>query len=202
MPEQGSILEDIWAGLAYALRTPPIPALLLIVIAEMPGGVIITLIPVYARDVLEVGPIGFGVLSASLGAGFLAGSMVATAVGDFPRKGLVLLVTAAMWDVSMATFAFSRVYPLSAALLFIMGVGGAIHVNLLITMLQTRASDEMRGRVMSIYSLALASLPLGFILGGALAALVSNEFALVVSGLLSTPLIIVVYLRSPHLRQA
>ena len=55
---------------------------------------------------------------------------------------------------------------------------------------------------MSIYSLALASLPLGFILGGAGAAVVSNEFALVVGALLATLLIAVVYLRSPGLRQS
>ena len=144
---------------------------------------------------------GFGILSASLGAGFLAGSVIGTIVDDFPRKGLALVVTAAMWDASMAAFAISRVFPLSATLLFIMGVGGAIHVNLLITLLQTRASDEMRGRVTSIYSLALASLPLGFILGGTLAAMVSNEFALVAGALLATPTITVIYLRSPHLRR-
>ena len=78
----------------------------------------------------------------------------------------------------MAAFGLSRSFPLSAGILFVMGVSGAFHANTITTLTQLSAAEYMRGRVIGLYHIAEASLPLGFIVGGALAA-VSNEFALV-----------------------
>ena len=134
-------------------------------------------------------------------AGFLVGSIAASLVGDIPRKGLVILVTGMTWDALMATFGFSRSFPLSLSLLFLMGVAGSVHVNAITTLLQLSAEQHMRGRIMGLYHIAQASFPLGFIIGGALAAGVSNEFALVLGAVVSTPVLLLVYARSPALRR-
>ena len=163
---------------------------------------VIPLMPVYARDVLDVGASGFGILAASMGAGFVVGSLLTSLVGNIPRKGLALIVVAPMWDVPMAVFAFSTVFPLSAALLFIMGVGGAIWINLLVTLLQTLSADHMRGRVMGLHSIANQFAPLGIMMAGALAVAVNKEFALLMGAALGTPVGVAIYLGSPALRRA
>ena len=84
--------------------------------------------PVYADSVLNVGAPGYGIMSGALGAGFLFGSLATTTLLDFPKKGLALIITALLWDVSSIMFGFSRSYPLSLALLFLMRLGGAVYI--------------------------------------------------------------------------
>ena len=122
--------------------------------------------------------------------------------GDIPTKALVLLIAGAFWDGPMVVFAFSRIFVLSVALVFVMGAGAAIWVNLTVTLLQTFSNDEMRGRVMGLLLIANQTAPLGIILAGALASAVSNEFALVVGAVFATPVSVIVFLRSPALRRA
>ena len=199
--ERASLFASISAGLAYARRTPPITALLIIVLTRLTAGFIIPLIPVYARDVLDVGAAGFGALMALQAIGFLVGSVAASLMGDVPRKGLIILGTAVTWDALMVAFGFSRSFPLSLGLLFVMGIAAAVHENAITTMLQLSAAEHIRGRIMRLYHIAQASFPLGFIIGGALAAGVSNEFALVLGAVVSTPVLLLVYARSPALRR-
>lgn len=197
-----SIREDIVAGLKYTRQTQPILGILLITAVAVFATAIFPLMPVYARDVLNVGASGFGIMSAALGAGFLVGSFLTVFAGNIPRKGLLLVATGAVWDVSMALFGFSRIFPVSVALIFIQGVGGAFFFTVSITMLQSYSSDEMRGRVMSLHGLANSTVPLGMIVGGAVAETISNEFALSLGILIATPVGIVIYLTSPAFRRA
>lgn len=197
----GSMLQDLKGGLEYVRRTPPIPALLLVTMTQFPGGVIIPLMPVYARDVLVVGPVGLGVMGSALGAGFLIGSLAASPLQNIKRKGFALVWTAMLWDAAMVGFGFSREFPLSVALLFVMGFGGALHFVFLVTLFQTLATDEMRGRVMSVFGLITAAFPLGFVLGGALAQAFGNETAIILGMVGSTPVLALIYISSPALRR-
>ena len=137
-------LRQVREGLAYVAKTPPLPALMVITVTQLPAGVVTPLIPVYARDVLEVGAPGYGMLSGLLGAGFLVGALATSVVQDFPKKGLALIVTAICWDAGALVFGFSRAFPLSLAMMFVMGVAGAVHSIFLLTLFQTIASDQMQ----------------------------------------------------------
>ena len=79
-----------------------------------------------------------------------------------------LVWTGMLWDVAMV-IGFLRSYPLSVALLFVMGFGGWLHTVFLVTLFQTIPTEEIRGRVVSVFGLIGARFPLGFLLGGALA---------------------------------
>ena len=105
-------------------RMPALATTTIFVVALIP------LLPVYARDVLDVGSSGFGILGSALGVGFLIGSIVISMAGDIPKKAVVLLIAGAFWDGPMIAFAFSRIFVLSVALVFVMGIGAAIWVNL------------------------------------------------------------------------
>ena len=199
---ESAFVREILAGLRHARRNEPILGILITWSTIIFSTAVWPLIPVYARDVLEVGPTGLGLLSASIGAGFLVGSLLAVLAGNAPHKGKLTVISAAMWNVPMAIFGFSRLFPLSVCLVFVMGIGGSVFSILTVTLLQMYSDDDMRGRIMSIHSFANATLPLGMILGGVLAQAVSNEFALILGAVVATPLSVIVYLRTPALRRA
>ena len=73
-------------------------------------------------------------------------------------------------------------------------------VTLLITLIQQLTAHEMRGRVLGLHQIAFSAMPIGFIVGGALAQAVSNEFALIFGALMGTPVILVLFVRMPSLR--
>ena len=198
-----SALRDVREGLAYARRTQPLPWLIVLVMSQnLLGVAIFPLMPVYARDVLDVGVTGFGVMGAVFGAGLLCSSVIVMVFGVHRRRSMVLLVTGAVWDIGMVAFGFSRSYPLSLAALFMMGLAGTIWVNAVLTMFQRAATEHMRGRVMSLYVLAMNMFPLGWLYGGAVAAWIGNEEALLISALGGTPVLLVALFLSPRLRAA
>ena len=164
------------------------------------GTAVIPLLPVYGRDVLDAGPAGYGVLVASLAVGYLLGSLLMTASGDLRNKGVWLLVTAAVWDIGAVAFGFSRIFPLSVLILLVMGVGGSMFVTLLVALIQQLTVHEMRGRMLGLYQMAFSAMPIGFVVGGALAQTVSNEFALIFGAVMGTPVMLVLFLRVPALR--
>ena len=183
------------------MRTnPAIRVLLVLEMTTIFAVAIFPMMPVYARDVLDVGATGFGILSASLGAGFMVGSVIATTLGGVSRKFKIMLIFVTLWDGPMAIFAFSSIFPLSVTLVFIMGIGGAVWNNFIITALQTVSDDEIRGRVMSIHTIVNQFVPLGWMISGTLASVISIEFPLLMGAALGTPVAVLIYLRSPALR--
>ena len=200
VPRGEPLLGQLYDGVRYAVKTPPLLALVVVAATQFPAGMITPLVPVYAREVLDVGAAGYGVMEAFLGVGFLVGALITSSIPDFGKKGLVLLVTALCWDAGALAFGFSRSFPLSVGMLFVMGVAGAIHVIFLLTMFQQVASDRMQGRVLSIYGMLTAFFPLGFILGGWLASTFGNEAAIVMGAAVSTPVMLAAYALSPGLR--
>ena len=70
-----------------------------------------------------------------------------------------LVWTGMLWDVAMVSFGFSKSYPLTVALLFVMGFGGWLHTVFLVTLFQTIPTEELRGRVMSVFGLIGSGVP-------------------------------------------
>ena len=102
----------------------------------------------------------------------------------------------------MIGFGFSRIYPLTLALLFVMGIAGMFWVNAIIHLFQRAAIGDMRGRVMSLYTIGIGLFPLGWAFGGALSTLIGNEMTLIVSAIGGTPLVLLAMLLAPGLRRS
>ena len=201
--ERRSVMTDLAAGLGFIRRTQPLPAVTLLAFeGNLLAVAVFPLIPVYARDVLNAGAGGFGLLAGAMGAGGLCGAVSLSAFGNFRRRGWTLLLTGVVWDACMVSFGFSRSLPLSMALLFVMAFAGGVWANAAITIFQTAAGDAMRGRVMGVWGMAQAMFPVGWLVGGALAQAVGNERALIISALCGTPVAIALFLLSPSLRKA
>lgn len=200
---KASFASQLIEGLRYARNTPPLLWLtLLVTVQNLFAVAIFPLMPVYADEVLEIGPRGFGLMGGVFGAGMLVGAAVVSIVGIHRRHAYVMLAAGTVWDVSMISFGFSRSVPLSLGILFVMGLVGMPWVTSVLTMFQQAATREMRGRVMSLYVIAMNMFPLGWLFGGAVAEWLGNEQALIISAMLGTPVAAIALLLSKELRRA
>ena len=137
------------------------------------------LMPAFARDVLHVAARGYGVLLASGGVGALAAALVLATAGHLlPRR---MLVIGGIWlfSVTLVLFAFNTNYILALVYLALSGFGMMLFFSTSNTLIQTSVSDEMRGRVMGVWTLIFGLMvPLGSLESGALAHVIGIPWTL------------------------
>jgi MFS family permease len=165
-------------GLRYvSSRRPLVLLLLLTAVTSVFGRSFGQLMPVFAPDVLHVGPDGLGLMYSAPGAGTLVGGLVLAALGSVPRRQLVNGATV-VFTLAVLGFAASRSYALSIGLLFVTGLAGTAAGATIATLLQAQSPGRLRGRVMSLQTLAIIGMgPLGGLISGALAQVVPAPVA-------------------------
>ena len=147
---RGSPLQDLKIGIRYALATPTVRTLLLIIlVTEIFGWAHESMLPVMARHELDVGASGLGYLLSAAAAGALVGTLVVSAMGDIKEKGRLMVVGQAGFGLFLVLFALSSSFPLSMVLLALAYALGVAFEAIIVTLLQTSVPDEMRGRVLS-----------------------------------------------------
>ena len=177
-------LNAITTGLKYAFTTPAVRRLLLISLAvEFFAFSYLWMMPVMAKDVLEVGGTGLGYLTAAAGGGSLAAMIVLASRGDVGNKQLLLVLAAVGFGLSLAGFGMSPWFPLSVALVFLVGCLSSTYDTSLLTSIQLSASHEMRGRILGLYVSTWGVNQLGGIGLGAIATFLGAPLALFISGL-------------------
>jgi predicted MFS family arabinose efflux permease len=144
----------------------------------------LTLLPVFARDVFGSGVEGYSALLAFSGAGAVAGSMVVAWLGRFPHMGVTTLLTLACFGAVIILLALSRSLHLTYALLFVSGLTLMIVMSCITSLVQLIAPNEMRGRVMSIYLVAFrGGMPTGSLVSGYLASVSSAPAVIAINGI-------------------
>ena len=126
-------------------------------------------LPVFARYILDAGPAGYGMLTAMAGFGALVAGLWVVSLGNFRRKGRLLIGSSFAWPVSLLLFAMSTSYSLSLALVFVAGLAQAIVWTVIATLILSHTAQPMRGRVMGLRTGVVISLPFGNLLAGAVA---------------------------------
>jgi MFS family permease len=176
--------ETLSAGLTY-IRTHPVVlgAISLDLVAVLLGGAT-ALLPIFAAEVLHVGPLGLGVLRSMPAAGAVL-TAIALAYRPLQRQaGLRMLQAVAIFGLATVGFGLSTSLPLSMACLFVTGAADMISVFVRQTFVQGETPDAMRGRVSAVNSVFIgASNELGEFESGTLAALISAVPAVVAGGL-------------------
>lgn len=160
----------------------------------------VTLLPIYADRYFGAGSTGYGLLNAAHGVGALVGTLIlATIAHRIRRPGTSLLVWAAGLGLVLMVFSASPGMGLALPMLVLVGFSTTFYLTQVTTLLQQKVPDQLRGRVMAIYSLCWNLLPLGGLLAGALAAAVDARFAVLFGGAMvaTTALLL---LTSPRLR--
>ena len=178
--------ETLSAGFRYIWRERIVlGAISLDMFAVLLGGAV-ALMPVFARDILELGPWGLGLLRSAPGVGAIA---MAVFLATYPinrHAGLAMFVAVALFGLSMVVFGLSTAAWLSIGSLVFMGAADMISVYVRQTLIQLWTPDELRGRVSAVNMVFLgASNELGEFRAGGMAALIGAVPAVVIGGVAS-----------------
>jgi len=194
---------DLTAGLRYAAGRPRVSMLLIIsAVTSLFGAPYIYMMPVFARDIFHLGETGLSVLMGTAGAGALFGALFLAYLGDFQRKGRAVLIGATAFGVCLICFSLSTRFGLSLFFLFAMGFGIVCSVAVSNTLLQKLVTDEMRGRVMSMFMLSfIGAMPIGNLIAGAASHRFGVQKTLATGGVIIAVFVIIVAIRNPRLRE-
>jgi MFS family permease len=194
--------ESIKEGLRFVVHTKEVlGALALDLFAVLFGGAV-ALIPVYARDILQVGPIGFGWLNAADDIGSILMILSLTLRPLRHRQGLVLLYAVAGFGACIILFGLSKVYLLSFFALLCCGMLDGISVVIRGTIVQLKTPDALRGRVASVNSMFInSSNELGQFESGVMARLLGVVPSVVFGGCMTIGVVIATWFKAPSLRK-
>jgi len=179
-----SLREHLREGFAYAWGTPAVRTiLLLLAVSSGIGMSYVVLMPVFAQEVLHSGPRGLGLLMASTGCGSLLGALMLAARQESRGIGRFAYFGVLCFGGSLILFALSSNLWLSALLLVPVGFSMIVSMAAANTMLQTLCPDELRGRVMALYSMVFMGMaPFGALLSGSLAHLIGAPATVAAGG--------------------
>ena len=188
-------------GIHFVRRSPVLlAAMSLDLFAVLLGGVI-ALLPVFAKEILVVGPVGLGWLRATQSFGAVLVSVAMAHRPPFKRAGRTLLCSVAGFGVAIIVFGLSRNYFLSIAMLFLAGGFDAISVVIRLALTQLHTPDELRGRVSAVNSLFIGmSNELGEAESGMLASWIGPVGAVIAGGVGVIGVVAAVGLAWPDLR--
>jgi MFS family permease len=198
------ILRSIGNGVAFVRRSPLLLGLLTVsVITGVFGRSFGPLLAVFARDVFEVGSLGFGILVAAPGLGTLCGAIGLAAIDELTGRGQWIWRSATIFAVALLAFALSGLYAVALPLLILVGLSSTVASALIATLIQLHAPNELRGRLMSFYSLTVIGVPsAGVLISGAVADAVGVRAAVGGGALLVLALVALIFVRNPALRTA
>lgn len=172
--DRRALWQDLIDGFRYVRNRPRVFSLLSIsAVNSLFGAPYLTLVPIFARDIFHLGETGLAWMMGTAGAGAFFGALLLAYLGDFKRKGWSVLGGAFAFGLCLIGFGLST--HLLVSLGFLFGVGFSIVTSIAVTntLLQQLVTDQMRGRVMSMFILSfIGSMPIGNLLGGA----VSHRF--------------------------
>ncbi|WP_395661726.1 MFS transporter [Aestuariivirga sp.] len=176
-------LSTLFAGFTFIRKERIVlGAISLDLFAVLLGGAV-ALLPVYARDILEVGPWGLGLLRAAPGVGAVAMALYLVRYGIKDKAGVILFAGVAGFGLCTVVFGFSTWVPLSIAALVLMGACDMVSVYIRETLLQLWTPDEVRGRVNAVNRVFIgASNELGEFRAGVVAAWVGAVAAVTLGG--------------------
>src|SRR5438874_1208134 len=201
--EKGVFLGDLVAGLRYVAGRPRVSMLLVIsAVSSMFGAPYIYMTPVFARDIFHLGETGLAVLMGMAGAGALFGALFLAYLGDFRHKGRFVISGYLAFAICLICFSLSTLLPVS--LIFLFGLGFAIVCSVAVTntLLQKLVTDEMRGRMMSMFMLSfIGAMPIGNLIAGAASHRFGVQRTLAAGGAIIALFVCVLAMRSPRLRE-
>lgn len=205
-PHTGARVAISWSavreGLRFVRRNEVVLGCMTLDMFAVIFGGATALLPIYATDILHVGPQGYGVLSAALEAGALLSSLVLVARPPVHRAGRALLVAVGVYGLATIGFGLSRWFPLSVAFYMLVGIADQVSVVMRSTAIQLSTPDALRGRVSSVNFIFIgASNQLGAAESGFVAALTNPTLSVVSGGIGCLIVLAVVAATLPKLRR-
>lgn len=183
-PSSASVLQHMAEGFRFIARDSVFASLVLLSAFNSVFGMsYMALLPIYADQYLHAGSTGYGFMQAISGVGAVLGSITLASFSNRLRhRGVFLLTGATLFGLSLAVFSQSPNFAVALVMMALIGASSTLYLTTVQTIAQERAPDALRGRVMSIYALCWNLIPIGGMLGGALAHAVDARFAVLVGG--------------------
>ena len=202
-PSKQNPFRQMLEGLQYVRGRRDILALLVLSLAFGFSGIAYSSqLPAFVDKVLHSSEASYGALNAATGVGaFAAGVLLAQLAAASPR-GRMVTISAFVYPLFLLAFAFNTSLNLALILIFALGFFWLLLFNNINSLLQLNTSEEMRGRVMSLYSLVFFGFsPFGSLLIGAVAERIPLNLTIALSGVITLALTIVIFLFAPELKK-
>ncbi len=180
----GKLFGSTYGGIKILLGIPVVATLLgFAMVVEILGFTYQSVMPSLAKDVLGVGSVGLGALTAMAAIGGLAGSVLITAISDYDRKGLLAVGIIFLYGGGLIALGVSEIFPLSLLIVTVVGTMASSFDALQWTMLMENVPDDMRGRAMGGWIFAIGFGWAGSLELGIIAEVYSVGWALSVNGI-------------------
>lgn len=197
-----SAFRQIVDGLSYVRQTPVILWTIVASSALIFFAILFPVIPVYARDVLNVDGVKYGWMWGAMAIGQGTSALTIAAAGGFRNKAIGLIAAGVAFGVGGVGFGLSEIYWLSLVFLFVTGIGIPLWVSSIITLLQDHSDPEYRGRVMAVYAISLQGISVGWMLGGLLLDQIGNFPTVLVATAGGIAILLIALAASKDLRHA
>lgn len=181
-----TVLDSMKEGIRFIRTQPAMVSLIVLAFVMTVLAVpLVVFLPVFARDVFHQGPNTYTLLLSVSGTGSVLGALLLASLGHRKRQGAEALMTLVALGVFVAGFSLSRNLALSCVILFFAGAALVGAFAMVTSLVQTLATDEMRGRVMSVYNVFFrGGMPIGSLATGSLAPVFGAPAVLAVNGVL------------------
>jgi MFS family permease len=200
--EESSVWTSLGVGVRFVLHQPVLLGAMTLDLFSVLFGGAVALLPIFAAEILHVGPEGLGILQAAPAAGAVTMSLVLTHRPPMRRAGRALLVSVAGFGATIIGFGLSRSFPLSVALLALSGMLDMVSVVIRSTLLQTFTPPHLLGRVSAVNSIFIGSSnEIGAFESGVAAKLLGAVRAVVFGGAMTLLVVAVTAWRLPPLRR-
>ncbi len=197
-----NMLRSIGEGLSYVRDHQTLRSLTILALVPMVFGMpYMSLMPIFADDVLGIGNEGYGLLVSLTGVGALCGALTVAALNDYRKRGRLMLFIMVGFGTMLFLFSRSSIPLLSGALLLGVGACQTGYMAFNTTLLQTHASDEMRGRVMSVFFLNRGLVPLGTVGAGFAAEAIGAQWTVTIMSSVVILLALLTIARVPQVRE-
>ena len=201
-PSSGGVLQHMAEGLNFIRKNEIYFMFIAMIFFNSAFGMsYLILMPVFARNVLDVGSQGFGFLQSFGGAGALVGVLAVAWFSHSRGKGLQALTGAMAFGILLISFALSTSYALSLGLALALGITSQFYMTTISTVLQVNLPNELRGRVMGIYGLAWELMPVGGMIAGAIAEFAGAPIAVGFGGFMVAAMALLVTIFYPSIRR-
>jgi hypothetical protein len=186
----GHFVRDVKDGFSYVLSQQVILGVMIMESISSVCGLDHAMLTIFASDILRVGASGFGLLQSARGLGAVIGSGVLISMGQPSRQGRILVRSAIFYGFGFALFGLSHSFLLSLALLMFVGATDTVWGATRNTILQLKAPELLRGRIMGVFNLSSRGLhPLGQVETGLVVPLIGAREATFLGGLLVTTVV-------------
>jgi MFS family permease len=178
------VLQELRTGIAYVYGSVPIRSILmLIALVSLLGMSFVVLMPVFAKEVLHGGPHTLGFLMGATGVGAVTGALFLASKKSAAGIERIIPAAAGIFGAGLIALSRSRSFPLSLAIMVVIGFGMMANMVSCNTLVQTLVDDDKRGRVMSLYVVAFMGVaPFGSLLAGSLASRIGAPNSAMIGG--------------------